>query len=153
MKIIKGSCTDIHVTRKPEPILFHWAGAYFYVSCDILDNEVQVLVNWVKVRDILGRHAETTITVDWTQGTEIPQELGDYLVGRQEYTEQLANRQAMPKLEPSWEFVKRMRSGDYKQPPWDDRQTIVDNLFTACDYIERLQEKEARQPGGGRTGQ
>lgn len=76
MRIVRGGYFDIANLEKIDSMLLYFSGAYYYIESGIVENEIRVLKNW--------RTAERPITSSWhvtyQQGTEIPQELGDYLV-------------------------------------------------------------------------
>lgn len=78
MIIIKGDRLNLeNPARRPEPILFCLIdGTYFYVGSGIIDNELRVLKHWQITKYPDHKH----FLVSWSQGTQIPQELGDYLV-------------------------------------------------------------------------
>ena len=79
MIIMKGDVLDIRGLTKAESILFADAGAYSYVESGIVDNELRVYGNW-QTAEQPGQRAWF---ITWKQGTEIPQELGDWLVAHQ----------------------------------------------------------------------
>ena len=81
MIIVKGLKTDISGLTEAVPILFCFkTGAYFYVESDIIENELWTMKNW----QMAERPSDKSWTILWQQGTQIPQELGDYLVTHQD---------------------------------------------------------------------
>lgn len=79
MIIVRGDLHDIKSFKKAESILFVDDGAYSYVESGIVKNEMRVCSNWKTANGVDKREW----IVGWRQGTEIPQELGDYLVANQ----------------------------------------------------------------------
>ena len=89
MIIAKGSQLDIRGLQNADSILFVETGAYFYIESGIVENELRVLKNW----NVARRSDRIPNIISWNQGTEIPQELGDWLVAHQD------NKQAPNKSE------------------------------------------------------
>ena len=80
MIIVRGVYFHFGHLMKAEAILFVDEGNYCYVEAGILENELRVLRNW----EIAGRSDDLLWGVEWSQGTVIPQELGDWLVAHQD---------------------------------------------------------------------
>ena len=77
MIIVKGDSIMSKELGGVSPILFVKDGAYCYVESGIVENELRILGDWETVDcPLRGRKW----LISWHQGTEIPQELGDYLV-------------------------------------------------------------------------
>ena len=89
MIIVKCDVLNVKGFKRAEPILFVDEGAYSYVESAIVENEIRVCQNWERAE---GTGKKEWI-VGWSQGTEIPQELGDWLVAHQD------NKQAPDKTE------------------------------------------------------
>jgi len=69
---------------EPESILFALNdGLYYYVERGIVENELRVMKNWI----VAERLNAMFWSIHFSQGTEIPQELGDWLVTHQDLTE------------------------------------------------------------------
>lgn len=76
MIIVKGDLLNVKSFEEAKSILFVDDGAYSYVESGVVENEMRVCGNWKIANDIDKKEW----IVGWRQGTEIPQELGDYLV-------------------------------------------------------------------------
>lgn len=81
MIIIKGNSFRFEGSTRAEAILFVYDGSYCYVESDIVENELRVLRNW-KTAGRPNCNGRPWL-IFWSQGTEIPQELGDWLVAHQ----------------------------------------------------------------------
>ena len=77
MRITKSEKHFLGPYSKVEPILFALHGRYIYVEAGIVENELRVLGNWQTAK-LSNKDTVAVVTCD--QGTEIPPELGDYLV-------------------------------------------------------------------------
>ncbi len=83
MIVNRGEVAGIeYLEDRPEAILFVLeSGAYFYVGQGIVENELRVMGNWkVSAAPLAGRQW----AIVYSQGDEIPQELGDYLIAHQD---------------------------------------------------------------------
>jgi len=111
MTIVKSEKLFLGPHSKAEPVLFVIQGSYFYVETGIVENGLRVLGNWQTAK-LSNRN--TIAIIEWNQGTEIPQELGDYLIANQDLAEKVL-------------IVKR---GDFTvESPYDSH--IEDNAFEA----------------------
>jgi len=77
MIIVKGVSIKIQDLPEVTSILFDINGCFVYVESGIVENELRVAQNW-ETAGAAGMQRKHRIYHD--QGTEIPQELGDYLV-------------------------------------------------------------------------
>lgn len=80
MIIVRSESFRFAELKGADSILFIGHGSYYYVEQSIVENELRVLGNW-KISERTICNEPWLIT--WNQGTEIPQELGDYLVAHQ----------------------------------------------------------------------
>jgi len=75
-----------HLGNEPESILFALNdGLYYYVERGIVENELRVVKNWIAAE----RLSAMFWSIHFSQGTEIPQELGDYLVTNQDLVDKV----------------------------------------------------------------
>ena len=80
MIIVKGRILSTSILKEATPILFVKDGAYCYVESGIVENELRVMRNWITAKHPL---IASIWLITWAQGTEIPQELGDWLAAHQ----------------------------------------------------------------------
>lgn len=77
MIIVKGNSISVaELEGIATSILFTTAGRYVFVESGIVENELRVAENFM----IAGQLSPKLVHILEMQGTEIPQELGDYLV-------------------------------------------------------------------------
>ena len=78
MIINRGETAGIeYLEERPEAVLFLLEdGSYHYVEQGIVENELRVMQNWHAAKC----PGTSLWRVHFTQGTEIPQELGDWIV-------------------------------------------------------------------------
>ena len=116
MIINRGNVAGIeYLEGRPEPILFITeGGAYYYVEQGIVENELRVMGNWkTAARPLAGK----LWSVIYSQGTEIPQELGDYLVANQDLAEK----------------VLTIKKGDVRTPRFDPEFKGICMKFNILD--------------------
>lgn len=86
MIIVKGNSFRLsEEIEKADSILFVDDGNYCFVESAIVENELRVLGNW---KTSERTECNKPWLIIWQHGTEIPQELGDYLVANQDLAEE-----------------------------------------------------------------
>ena len=85
MIIAKGKKVRVQALSETTPILFVFDGQYIYVESGIVENELRTMGNWKTA----GQGGVYYREVYAQQGTEIPQELGDWLVANQDLAEKV----------------------------------------------------------------
>ena len=79
MIIVRDDNISLYEFANADSILFYLKdGTYFYVCSGIVDNELRILKNWETAE---RSSSKEPWLITYQQGCQIPQELGDYLVG------------------------------------------------------------------------